>query len=843
MMSANMAAARMLGYKTPEELLGIPSMELYVKADGRERLLAELMKRGHVQDYELTLKKRDGTPIDTLGSATIRRDRKGSIQQVEGIFADITERKRMEGELRKGESKLRLLLDSTGEAIYGTDLQGRCTFCNAACLRLLDYKHADELLGKNMHDLTHHTRPDGTPYPVEECKILHAIRKGEGTHVDDEVLWRSDGTSFPAEYRSFPQRSANTIVGAVVTFADITERKRMQDEIQRHSAHLEELVFERTKKLAESERKFREQRDRFIGILNAMADNACIISQHYQFEYTNPAFVNEFGEAGTQKCYEFFHGRHEVCPWCRNPEVFEGRTVRWEWYSERTQKTYDIIDTPVVNANGASSKLEILRDVTERRRLEKAVQESEERFRTIFENAPDGILVVDPETMALYTGNTSICQMLGYSPEELKNLSVRDLHRDEDLSRAMEEFQKQLRRETTITSEFPFKRKDGSIFYADVSSTPVEIAGKKHLMSTIRDVSERREMFQRLEEQNETIKKLNEGLLARIVEKTEQIENISKLGERLTTSPDTSTGLEWILDSALDNLGMEVGAVFAIDRQGNLAVRRASRSRIEGLEIGDSYPLSGPYVEFEAVREGKSLSKSAEGDRRSLLKTPIAQCAPIFLGKEKYGIITFGSRKEQAPDPGNIALLGLYSELVSTVFETETLTVLPVKEEKKADLKRFELEAGASYLIKDTIEKAFEVFADNVFAGSEGLCITREFPEKIRKQYGLQKTPIVWLTDEKVPNETSVNSLQEVSIMIASFLQKARRSIVLLDGIEYMITQSGFDSFLRFLQINRSRFEANQSILIAPLLEVTLDARQIGLIEREMKPFTSNESH
>ncbi|MFZ0227614.1 MAG: PAS domain-containing sensor histidine kinase, partial [Mycobacterium sp.] len=95
---------------------------------------------------------------------------------------------------------------------------------NPACLRILGYEHVDEVLGKNMHDLIHHKRADGTFFPAEECRI-HRLTTGEGVHAHDEVFWRANGTSFPVEYWSYPQRKGQEIVGAVVTFIDITERK------------------------------------------------------------------------------------------------------------------------------------------------------------------------------------------------------------------------------------------------------------------------------------------------------------------------------------------------------------------------------------------------------------------------------------------------------------------------------------------------------------------------------------------------------------------------------------------------------------------------------------------
>lgn len=122
----------------------------------------------------------------------------------------------------------RLLLDSVGEAIYAINMAGNCTFCNPACLQLLGYNDPVQLEGKNMHALIHHSRPDGSSYPNHECRIYFAFRQGQGSHSDDEIFWRADGSSFPVEYWSYPVRERNVLIGAVVTFVDITERKRAE---------------------------------------------------------------------------------------------------------------------------------------------------------------------------------------------------------------------------------------------------------------------------------------------------------------------------------------------------------------------------------------------------------------------------------------------------------------------------------------------------------------------------------------------------------------------------------------------------------------------------------------
>ena len=139
----------------------------------------------------------------------------------------------------ESDARLRLLLNSTAEGIYGIDMRGNCTFCNASCLRLLRYKSVEELLGKNMHWQIHGKYADGSLFPVEDCRIFKAFRQGTGAYVDDEVLWRSDGTSFPAEYHSYPQYKGDVIIGAVVTFLDISERKAMEAALREKSAALD----------------------------------------------------------------------------------------------------------------------------------------------------------------------------------------------------------------------------------------------------------------------------------------------------------------------------------------------------------------------------------------------------------------------------------------------------------------------------------------------------------------------------------------------------------------------------------------------------------------------------
>ncbi|VAW91606.1 diguanylate cyclase/phosphodiesterase (GGDEF & EAL domains) with PAS/PAC sensor(s) [hydrothermal vent metagenome] len=142
-------------------------------------------------------------------------------------------------ELKDSQAQVQLLLDSTAEAIYGLNIKGECTFANTACLNMLGYDNDSEVLNQNMHNLIHHHYPDGTQYPVEDCKIFQAFILEKGSHVDNEVLWRKDGSSFDAEYWSYPIFKNEQCIGAVVTFLDITERIQSQKSIRENESNLE----------------------------------------------------------------------------------------------------------------------------------------------------------------------------------------------------------------------------------------------------------------------------------------------------------------------------------------------------------------------------------------------------------------------------------------------------------------------------------------------------------------------------------------------------------------------------------------------------------------------------
>ncbi len=139
--------------------------------------------------------------------------------------------------IRQSEESKRLLLNAAGEGIFGVDATGRVTFINPAALRMLGFAE-EEMLGQSAHALIHHSHEDGSHYPVEDCPMYASYTKAAENHMADEVLWRKDGSDFHVEYFSTPITKDGKVLGAVVTFRDITKRKKAEEKLSKQAEEL-----------------------------------------------------------------------------------------------------------------------------------------------------------------------------------------------------------------------------------------------------------------------------------------------------------------------------------------------------------------------------------------------------------------------------------------------------------------------------------------------------------------------------------------------------------------------------------------------------------------------------
>ena len=234
-LATNATYQKMLGYSESEfETLSL--LEI-THEDFREYNLAlftELLE-GKREQYQIEKQylRKDGTLVWVRNSVSIVPGDENTPRLILVLSEDITERKSTEEALEFSEERTSLVLNSVAEGIFGCDSQGTCLFCNPAAACLLGYEDTSELLGQNMHRLEHHTRKDGRPFPIEECPIYMGFLENRGVHIDDDIFWRKDGSSFPVEYWSHPLVKEGKTVGAVVTFVDVSERRQAEDKLRK----------------------------------------------------------------------------------------------------------------------------------------------------------------------------------------------------------------------------------------------------------------------------------------------------------------------------------------------------------------------------------------------------------------------------------------------------------------------------------------------------------------------------------------------------------------------------------------------------------------------------------
>ena len=232
-LDANPALIELYGYASKEEMFALNiSTDVFVDPEDRKMYVQILKEKGFVKNYEHQLKRKDGKILTVLKSTTALRNKKGDIVAYRGINHDITERKQAEVLLKEAKDRLAQILNSTAEGIYGLDLSGNCTFCNPASIKLLGYRDENEIIGKNMHNLIHHTNADGIPFPEEECIIHKSLRAGKYLHNERELFWRADRSSVSVEYWVYPILKNNIVQGAVVSFVERTEQIALENQLR-----------------------------------------------------------------------------------------------------------------------------------------------------------------------------------------------------------------------------------------------------------------------------------------------------------------------------------------------------------------------------------------------------------------------------------------------------------------------------------------------------------------------------------------------------------------------------------------------------------------------------------
>ena len=275
------------------------------------------------------------------------------------------------------EEQIRLLLNSTAEAIYGLDLEGRCTFCNDAFLRVMGFAGKDELLGQKIHDIIHHSTSDGSVCRAATCVAHQGYLLGREAHSESEVFWRADGSSFPVECWSHPIRRQGKVFGAVVTFLDISERQQAEQE--------RNIAISRFQTLVDS-----------LDALVYVAD-----MKSYELLFINQYGRDLWGDIVGRVCWQALQADQDgPCRFCTNSRLLDGAgrpvgTCVWEFQNTVTGRWYECRDQAIPWTDGRMVRMEIAIDISSRKETENALVAEKEQLAVTLRSIGDGVITTD----------------------------------------------------------------------------------------------------------------------------------------------------------------------------------------------------------------------------------------------------------------------------------------------------------------------------------------------------------------------------------------------------------------------------------------------------------------
>jgi PAS domain S-box-containing protein len=484
----NDAMIRVLGY-SKEEIIGMNYRALRPKEEAKAVFKAynHVYKTGEpLRNLFTEIICKDGRHVLAETSAFPIRNDKGEIIGFRGVRRDITERKKAEEALRQSEERYRTMLEEMEEGYYEVDLAGTFTFVNDAMCRILGYSR-DELIGMNYKIYT----------PKEDVKAIskaynRVYRTSEPLKWCPMPEFRKDGTRIVAEDSVFPLRNEKgEVIGFRGISRDVTERRKTEE------------------RLKESEQKYRL-------LFETSLDYIVQMDREGRYLAANPATAKSLGvpldELVGKTIFEV--QPQEVAQ--RRLEMVRKALDEWQpqiFEDERAGRYFNHIYIPTKISDQKEAVQMIARDITERRKMEEALRQSEENYKTLFNSAVIGMYVLDVETMKVVMGNRAAAEMAGFSSVgEGIGINPLDFVIPEDREQVLEIAGKEFEQDLRQTHEVRVGAKDGGIGWISISSARIMHEGRLAALVSITDITERKKMEEALRQSEERYRDILEKM-------------------------------------------------------------------------------------------------------------------------------------------------------------------------------------------------------------------------------------------------------------------------------------------------------------------------------------------
>jgi len=416
---------------------------------------------------------------EQLQSEIVKRQRmedelRQSLDQAEHsrqtMLGTLEDQKRAEKALRESEIRFRTLVETAPEAIF-IQTNSRFAYVNAAALGLFGATRPEELLGQPVLDRFH---PDFRTQVRERIRLLNEERQPAPTL--DEVYLKLDGSPVDVSVCAIPFSYQNQ-AGALVFVRDITERKRAAEALRGSETQLHAIL---------------ESTD--DGILAVDSSGKKVIKANRRFAelWRVPQSIIDAGDNRAL--------RNFVLKQLSDPDAFLKKlqslygtdAVVMDTLTFKDGRIFERYGSPMLMDGVLTGRVWSFRDITERKRAEEALHESEARYHTLFDKSADGILIADIETKTFKYANPALCQMLGYAEDELRTMGVPDIHPKDAVQSVVAEFEAQVRGDKILVTDIPCLRKDGSVVHVDINSFKITVDGRPCNVGFFRDITERK---------------------------------------------------------------------------------------------------------------------------------------------------------------------------------------------------------------------------------------------------------------------------------------------------------------------------------------------------------------
>ena len=504
---------------------------------------------------------------------------------------------------------------------------------------------------------------------------------------------------------------------------------------------------------------------------------------------------------------------------------------------------------------GADTILLTAEDITDHKQAEELLRQEEEKYHIFSENAMDGIHTIGLDSFEYV--NSGFEEIVGHTRKEScnKNFNFNNLYHPEDRE-LIAEREKARKEEKNLPPVYLFRVISGDRALKHVEESTVPFSGEKvRVVSILRDITQHKPEKEALpeselkycrfvenvnrgwvidEDARDEIKEFSLKLENRIKERSKRIEILLNAKDSLQKEKSWEKGSKIIAES-IEQLGFERYGIFVVNPVRN-RLEFYSGKGVDLPKKGTSIPLrDSEHFGVKCVLEKRTIQK--ENTKKEKRGTSPNSCVwvPIVVQNEAFAALTADTVTKRTITDKDVKDLEVLAGMCAAFVDRTRTEVEPVAEQQSQKKLKYQLDPAEAYLVTGkNPEKALEIFYDLVTHGIPGFVISRAYPERLRKKYKLVKTPMMWLSRSEIENSISSDDLFELELIVEGFTKKSKESVILFDGLEYLMTQTNFEKVLRYMQELKDIAIINNSRLIIFLNKDSLSLREYSMLEREV---------